>query len=419
MDTTTLVLANVLLFALYAGVMLVNARIVGGTRGAMWFAGSNLCRGASMLLVGVSWLQLGPTKYSTAASAVLAVAGVLLLHQGFAELLERGVMLRGAQYGLVAGVTLVSGYFLAVPGAEHLLAMVLCTTLGIQFAIIAAFVFRFSGEEVGPVGWLTSLALSGYSLVFLLRGIVAAHFRSPAYEAETARVIPLWLMACLVTSGATAFGFMSLTTAKLRVELLWRAQVDELTGLLNRWALKRVAMREIQRCRRLSGSLAVVMLDLDGLKAVNDTKGHSCGDVVLQAVAGVLQETVRGHDSVARMGGDEFCVLLPETSLGEAMTVAERLREEIHDLVVRYRGETVRPRASLGVASSEVSGLVWQSLMDSSDAALYRAKREGRNRVVVAGPEEIVLVQEAASRKAGNAGEPVRATVPQQMNASE
>ena len=420
MDTTTLVLANVLLFALYAGVMLVNARIVGGTRGAMWFAGANLCRGASMLLVGVSWLQLGLTKYSTAASAVLAVVGVLLLHQAFAELLERGAVLRGAQYGLVAGVTLVSGYFLAVPSAGHLLSMVLCTALGVQFAVIAAFVFRFSGEEVGPVGWLTSLALSAYSLVFLLRAIVAAHFRSPSYGAETARVVPMWLLACIVTSGATAFGFMSLTTAKLRVELLWRAQVDELTGLLNRWALKRVAMREIQRCRRLSSSLAVVMLDLDGLKAVNDTKGHSCGDVVLQAVAGVLQETVRGHDSVARMGGDEFCVLLPETSLAEAMTVAERLREEIHDLVVRYRGETVRPRASLGVASSETSGLVWQSLMDSSDVALYRAKREGRNRVVVAGPEDIMLVQEMVSRKPpGSATEPVRATVQQQMNVSE
>jgi predicted signal transduction protein with EAL and GGDEF domain len=99
--------------------------------------------------------------------------------------------------------------------------------------------------------------------------------------------------------------------------------------------------------------------------------------------------------------------------------VAERLREEIHDLVVRYRGETVRPRASLGVASSEDSGLLWQSLMDSSDVALYRAKREGRNRVVVAGPEDIALLHEAALRKPVSSAEPVRATVQQQMNASE
>src|SRR5262245_9436349 len=134
MDTTTLVLANVLLFALYAGVMLVNARIVGGTRGAMWFAGSNLCRGASMLLVGVSWLQVGPSQYAAAASAVLAVAGVLLLHHAFAELLERGVLLRGAQYGLVAGVAVVAGFDLAVPKTAPLLSMVLCATLGVQFA---------------------------------------------------------------------------------------------------------------------------------------------------------------------------------------------------------------------------------------------------------------------------------------------
>jgi diguanylate cyclase (GGDEF)-like protein len=136
------------------------------------------------------------------------------------------------------------------------------------------------------------------------------------------------------------------------------------------------------------------MLDLDGLKIVNDTKGHTCGDVVLQAVAGVLQETVRSRDSVARMGGDEFCVLLPESSLEEAMRVAERLREEISDLVIRYRGETVQTRASLGVSSSDISGLQWQNLIDDSDAALYQAKHEGRDRVVAAIPDwspEIVL----------------------------
>jgi len=208
-----------------------------------------------------------------------------------------------------------------------------------------------------------------------------------------------------------------MTTAKMRVELLWRAQVDELTGLLNRWALKRVAMREIQRCRRMNGALAVVMMDLDGLKAINDTKGHSCGDVILQAVAGVLQETVRSHDSVARMGGDEFCVLLPQTSLAEAVTVAERLREEMEGLVIRYRGETVSTRASLGVASSEVSGLVWQSLMDHSDSALYRAKREGKNRVLVANPDDIQ--QEQAALRTAVSSEISRKVVQQEIKVSE
>ena len=106
---------------------------------------------------------------------------------------------------------------------------------------------------------------------------------------------------------------------------------------------------------------------------------------MLQAVGSVLQETVRAQDTVARMGGDEFCILLPDTELNEAVAVAERLREEVQELVIRYRGETVQVMASLGVASSTHCGLTWQGLLDHSDAALYRAKREGKNRVMVAG----------------------------------
>jgi len=306
-----------------------------------------------------------------------------MLHQAFAELLERGELMRGVQYVLVAVMAAGATTLLLFPRLEYLLGVVLCGTLSVQFAVVAVLVYRFSGEGVGPAGWLTSFALAAYALMLMLRAVMST---GPGIQTlgSFTPIIPIWLMTCLVASAATAFGFMSLSTAKLRVELLWRAQVDELTGLLNRWALKRLVMREIERCKRRECSLAVVMIDLDGLKLVNDTTGHSSGDVVLQAVAGVLQETVREQDSVARMGGDEFCVLLPETALDEALRVAERLREEIDDLVVKYRGETVRTRASLGVASSEISGLTWQALMDSSDSALYCAKREGRNRVAVA-----------------------------------
>jgi diguanylate cyclase (GGDEF)-like protein len=308
-------------------------------------------------------------------------------------------MMRGIQYGLVAGMAAGITTLLLVPRLLPFLGVVLCGTLSLQFAVIALLVFRFSGEEVGPAGWLTGVALAAYSLVFLLRAIMASSVGVTLVE-TLPWVMSLWLMTCLVTSAATAFGFMSLSTARLRIELLWRAQVDELTGLLNRWALKRLAVREIARCKRSKSSMAVVMIDLDGLKLVNDSTGHSCGDVVLQTVAGVLQETVREQDSVARMGGDEFCVLLPDTSLEEALTVAERIRMEVDNLVVNYRGETVRTGASLGVASSEVCGLAWQNLMDYSDSALYCAKREGKNRVVVARTDDqsAADVNEKASR---------------------
>jgi diguanylate cyclase (GGDEF)-like protein len=386
MDTHTLVVTNIVLFSLYAGVVLVNARISGGSQGAYWFAGSNLCRAGSLLMFALYGPPDSPLRISQATGGLLAAVGTMMLYRSFVELLERGPLLRKIQYSLVAIVLVVTIYLMVVPHRMPIGVVLLSLLLSGQIAVTAAVVFRFSGEDVGVAGWLTGAALSGYALVMLMRVLVTMRFGSPGYEQIAGHMEHIWLAASIVANCAIAFGFMFLSAAKVRVELLWRAQVDELTGLLNRWALKRVAMREILRCRRMKGTLAVVMMDLDGLKAVNDEMGHSCGDVVLQAVASVLQETVRVQDSVARMGGDEFCVLLPGTTLEEAVAVAERLRSEVHDLVIRYRGDVVQVRSSFGVASSHDCGLSWQGLMDQSDAALYRAKREGKNQVVVAEP---------------------------------
>ena len=405
MDTQTLLVMNVLFFALYAGVMLINARMVGGSRGAMWFAGANLSRGAAVLLVAVAGFHWLPVPISEALTGVLAVSGVMMLHRSFAELLEHGPILRWVQRSLLAAMMAGLVYLLWAPPNSARMLILISATLGIQYAVIASVVFRFSGEEMGLAGWLTGLAMSGYAVVLFVRALVTLRVGTRGYLQTSVEIDRVWLVSCMLANSAIAFGYMFLSAAKLRVELRWRAQVDELTGLLNRWALKRVAMREIQRCRRTRGALAVVMMDLDGLKAVNDEMGHACGDVVLQTVAGVLQETVRGHDLVARMGGDEFCVLLPDTALAEALTVAERLRTEVQELAIRYKSETMRIRASLGVVSSEQCGLEWESLMDHSDAALYEAKRNGRNRVMVGGAgEEILDVGELAGGGGSAAG---------------
>lgn len=387
MDRTTLILANVLLYALCACVMLLNARAVGGVRGAAWFAGANLCRGTAMLILGIGWLHSQATAQLGAIAGVLSMIGLLMLHQSFAALLERKMLFPHLQTVFVAGVTVCLVSFVFFPVQSNLSRIVLLIALSILTILIAVLILQSSREEGRAFGWLTSFVLLGYALLLFLRGLANAYGDWRGWIADGVRSASLWQLACLMTTAATAFGFMSLSATRLRVELLWRAQVDDLTGLLNRWALKRTALREIQHCRRTNSTLAVVMLDLDGLKGVNDTRGHTCGDIVLQAVGGILQETVRARDSVARVGGDEFCVILPESSIHDAVHVAERLREEIYDLVIRYRGEVIQTRASLGVASSDISGLQWQNLVEDSDSALYQAKRDGKNRVVVAAPD--------------------------------
>ena len=380
MDTHTLVVMNVLLYVLYAGVIALNSRMIGSAKGAAWFAGANLGRGAGLLMI----LLGGVIPVTRALSGLLAVLGMMMLHFSFDELLERGPLLRSLQYVLVGAMAVGTVYLLIVPSHYPAALLMACATESVQVAATASVVLLFAGEDIGLAASLTGASLAVYAFLLLLRVVVSLKFGTPQYPVLASEMLRFWLVGALVTNSAIAFGFMFLSAAKLRVELLWHAQVDELTGLLNRWALTRIALREIARCGRTKGMIAVVMMDLDGLKRVNDSLGHGCGDAVLQAVGRVLQETVRVQDAVARMGGDEFCILLPDTGLVEAGMAAERMRSRVDALCVQYHGQTVQVCASLGVASSDGCALSWQSLVEQSDAALYRAKRAGRNRVVTA-----------------------------------
>lgn len=382
MDTHTLIVMNVLLYVLYAGMIVLSASMTGIAKGALWFAGSNLSRGAGLLLLGLgTWLPLSLQAVS-ALSGLLAVSGIMMLHFSFAGLLDRSYLLRPLQYALGAVMVLGTVYLLFVPSIYPVAPLLACSIEAVQIAATVSVVLLFSGEETGLAAWVTGIALSAYAVLLLMRVAVMMRFGTPDYLVLMSGTGRFWLAGSLIVNSVIAFGFMFLSAAKLRVELLWHAQVDELTGLLNRWALRRVALREISRCSRTKSLISVVMMDLDGLKLVNDSLGHGGGDAVLQAVAEVLRETVRDQDAVARIGGDEFCILLPDTGLIEAATVAERMRLQVNLMAIPYRGQAVHAFASLGVASSEGCGLSWQRLMEQSDAALYRAKREGRNRVV-------------------------------------
>lgn len=384
MDTHTLVVTNVLLYVLYACVIVVNARTVGIVRGALWFAGANLSRAAGLLLFTLGgWLPISSSG-AAALSSLLAVSSVTMLYFSFIALLERGPILRSLQYALIMIMFAGTLLLLMFPTKYPAMLLLAYATEGIQISATATIVFLFSGEEIGPAAWLTGGALSFYAFLMLMRVGVTLRFNTPTYSALTLETTRFWLVGSLITNSAITFGFIFLSSAKLRLELLWHAQADELTGLLNRWALRRIALREISRCGRTKDPVSVLMMDLDGLKKVNDSFGHGCGDAILQAIAGVLRETVRDQDAVARIGGDEFCILLPDTGLSEAATVAERLRSQIDEMILQYRGQSVRVFASLGVSSSEECGLSWQKLLEQSDIALYRAKREGKNRVVIA-----------------------------------
>ncbi len=371
---------STLMFALFVAVAMLGARTFGGAKAAFWFAASNLLHASAGLVV----LFGQPRLRWAAASTLLLVSGFAVLHRSFAEQLDRPRLLWKLQMALLTltFVALVASARLNL-GAQAIV-VISGVVAAVQLALTASVVFSFTGEVSALAGRFIGMALLVYALFYLLRAEAGLRFGSLHYAQEIERTSMLCLAAGILVGTATTFGFGFIASSKQRIELLWRAQIDELTGLLNRWAFKRIAVRESSRSLRRLGALSVVMMDLDGMKRVNDRLGHSCGDAVLQAVAGALQSAVRERDSIARMGGDEFCILLPDTDLAHAVLVAERLRAEIDALHVRYRGEVVQVRASFGVSCSAQCGWNWQALVDQSDAALYDAKRGGNLRVMVA-----------------------------------
>ena len=156
---------------------------------------------------------------------------------------------------------------------------------------------------------------------------------------------------------------------------------DHLTGIANRRAFFEAAEREIARRKKSPRPLSLVLFDADHFKAVNDTYGHPAGDAVLCHLAKLLMSTFRQVDVVARVGGEEFAVLLPSTDLQTALKIANRLRENVESQVVEVDGVKIRFTVSGGVASMDENTSSLDAVMKLADKALYQAKSSGRNRI--------------------------------------
>jgi diguanylate cyclase (GGDEF)-like protein len=176
---------------------------------------------------------------------------------------------------------------------------------------------------------------------------------------------------------------VSIENASLHETVEQQAVTDELTGLANVRAFVSTLDREIERSRRFDTPLGLVMLDIDDFKLVNDSYGHQQGDEVLALVAGVMRDMSRDLDTPARYGGEELAVVLPQTDAAGAVQLAERMREAVAALEVPRvgGGDAIRITASFGVASLPESAFDRSALIAAADAALYRAKRAGKNRV--------------------------------------
>ena len=182
---------------------------------------------------------------------------------------------------------------------------------------------------------------------------------------------------------AWGYGFLSMTSERLQADLDRIATIDPLTGAYNRRAFMTYAERELARSQRHGTPLTLLLLDLDRFKRVNDTFGHLAGDALLRRFSEIVVARLRRTDLFGRYGGEEFCVLLPDTDHRGAAVLAEALRRDVAARPLPFQGHEIAASVSIGVAACR-SGEVLDAALAAADQALYRAKRNGRNQVMIA-----------------------------------
>jgi diguanylate cyclase (GGDEF)-like protein len=269
-------------------------------------------------------------------------------------------------------------------------------------AMAAVEFWRGRGEHL-PSRWPIIVILASFALFFAARipliGVAPFPFGALPMEHGWVGAFNLLMFAHTILLSVL---FVSLSKERLELDQRTKAQTDPLTGALNRRAFIGRGERLLQRHAHERAPLCLVFLDLDHFKSLNDRFGHSGGDDVLMRFVGLLNASIRPTDFLFRIGGEEFCCLLPYTTTEQAHRVAERIRHQFEMTTVDIAGSPVKATTSLGIASTEAFGYELDTLMRRADMAVYAAKRSGRNRVMVANPgDEMPAAGDEASSESG------------------
>ena len=179
----------------------------------------------------------------------------------------------------------------------------------------------------------------------------------------------------------------SIGNIKLFEKIQRQATTDGLTGLANHKTFYEILERELWRSRRYGGQISLIMIDIDNLKKINDTYGHRAGDKVIREVSRKIKDCIRQIDTAARYGGDEFAVILPNTSLTDAVVVAERMVDEVAHSPATWKKEQIALSISVGLGQYDADTNP-QDITSGSDRALYTAKQEGKNTVRIFEPSK-------------------------------
>ena len=322
------------------------------------------------------------------ADTALCLA-VLLIADGISRLknlhIQHGIYRWYLSFCLVAFIYFT---FLAPSFSARVMVTILSTVIIFSWVLVMLSRQPFRTWRLGE--WVVSVSLLISVMAAILRALTALlNTESPSamsilsYQGVQAHYLTINLLATVFI----AFGLIVMTQDNLRRDLERLASYDALTGVLTRRVILDLLDKSMAKVSRTGQPLAVMMIDLDHFKRINDNYGHSVGDSVLEKIITAVESVLRKDTYIGRYGGEEFLIVMPDTSHEQLLEVSERIRQAAAKTLIRHQQSTIQCTISVGaliIDASNVDGL--SDPVTQADKALYQAKQQGRNQVVIAGP---------------------------------
>lgn len=385
----TLVAINTILVFVAVAVNLVVLKWNPEVPGVRYWAIGNLLNASGLLLI-FSRGVLSPFLSIVCANTSI-VGGFYTIYLGFrvhrgkAGVTDKKILLPFLLFLLLFAA--VFAYLTYIEKSLNLRISLVSLALAIICSLLAF--------EVAGIPHRSHLLTRGFAALIalnaafnLIRAVVTMAVPDSRVLLEGGGMARLVFMESSVAIFVFTVGYILIISDHLLEQLRQQAEIDHLTNVFNSRSFIRLVKKARAAARRNDSPLSLISIDLDRFKQVNDTYGHAAGDAVLRHFSSTITRSLRPGDTLGRMGGEEFMVLLPDTEIPEAVEVAERLRLKIEGAIVEFEEVHVTLTISLGVAGDLRGEKAFDQLAKESDIALYKAKRQGRNRVAVFEEEE-------------------------------
>ena len=383
MDYGTYFFANIATVTVFTVCLSLLAWYNRRVTGIAWFAGGLIVGLAKLILQGLEGKV--PIVLSSMIANQLYVVSFMLQLIGLRWFVVRKPM-RSRWPWIIAGMVLViytAMFFLRIPYGGNLTNISFVAVCGASVWIL------LKHGRSGPftaVSRVYAVILCAAMCVAAYRAALTNMIYARPWETVNAHADPRWLYSLAAMAFLATFMVMCdlwFFVTELDRELAEQARTDYLTGAMNRRAMEEAALREAARSIRHGSPLCTIIIDIDHFKRLNDKRGHAAGDRALQALVSQVKTMLRGQDSFARTGGEEFAILLPDTTVSAGILTAERVRQALEELEIPFETGPIKFTVSAGVAQLDETQGNWEAMMRSADAAMYEAKEHGRNMVAV------------------------------------